>query len=356
MNRPTLQTYDAPNQRALDAELIAAIRRHNYEEVDGILKAGANPNAQDDTTTNFDSALHLTSRLYFPKASILLILAGAEVDARNQSNNTPLLQAANTGFGDAVHVLLMHGANPDAQNTIGCTPLHYATTSNSGNDGGVSSLLCAGANVKLCEKKKNQNVPEFAAAHGVHHAERLSREADRLGNILRPAYLPEGMLDKQDMLKTDGAGAEFTPKNIGFWRVFSTLLNRLEDQGTPFTHDDLQWNRKSLDGHLLGQAVGFYQLPKALKALAQHGIVLQPEDFVTPDGMAQDYVAQLADAGALGQLFVPKNWVGAPASHIRACYTALHNVLPEETERQVPHIHSLILQATRDTQVNFLQR
>lgn len=56
----------------------------------------------------------------------LFLKRGAEVDARAPNGSTPLMMAAMFGSIDAVKILLLAGANPDAMNAGGQSALDYA--------------------------------------------------------------------------------------------------------------------------------------------------------------------------------------------------------------------------------------
>lgn len=74
----------------------------------------------------------------------------AEVDARNERNETPLIIAARHGQGEVVKLLLSRGAEVDAMNLQGATALSRAAEA--GHDQVVKLLLAAGADVE----RKNQ--------------------------------------------------------------------------------------------------------------------------------------------------------------------------------------------------------
>lgn len=80
-----------------------------------------------------------------------LIAQIAEVDARNERNDTPLIIAARHGQGEVVKLLLSRGAEVDAMNLQGATGLSRAAEA--GHDQVVKLLLAAGADVE----RKNQD-------------------------------------------------------------------------------------------------------------------------------------------------------------------------------------------------------
>ena len=75
----------------------------------------------------------------------LLLNAGANVEARDMWNDTPLHYASFDGHNETVALLLDRGANIEAQRVYGETPLHVA--SSNGHSETVTLLLDAGANV-----------------------------------------------------------------------------------------------------------------------------------------------------------------------------------------------------------------
>jgi len=68
--------------------------------------------------------LHFAAQSYQPEIAILLIEAGATVDAVNGVGNTPLGLAVfnSEGRGNVIKVLLSAGANADRLNAAGVSP------------------------------------------------------------------------------------------------------------------------------------------------------------------------------------------------------------------------------------------
>jgi ankyrin repeat protein len=63
--------------------------------------------------------------------SFCLLEHGADVDLRDQYDNTPLTLAASCGHVDAVRMLLEHNADANSQDNRGRTPLHGVVRSES---------------------------------------------------------------------------------------------------------------------------------------------------------------------------------------------------------------------------------
>ena len=100
-------------------------------------------------TRSFDgwTPLHLAAFFGQPEAARLLITQGAEVDAlsTNSTANTPLCAAlAGTGNADIVVLLLDAGADVNARASHGVTPLHLAASR--GVDSLIRTLITRGAN------------------------------------------------------------------------------------------------------------------------------------------------------------------------------------------------------------------
>ncbi len=96
-------------------------------ELEPLLGAGADPNAQDD---NGWSALHFAAQARCVACVRALLAAGAEVDLRDSHGNTPLSTAVfnSRGDGSVIAVLREAGADPRRPNDHGVSPVTLART------------------------------------------------------------------------------------------------------------------------------------------------------------------------------------------------------------------------------------
>lgn len=95
------------------------------DEVSGLLREGADPNAQDDSGW---SPLHFAAQAGSPTITSLLLAAGARVDVADSFGNTPLFRAVFACKGDGAVIALLRGAgaSPTALNKSGVSPLSLA--------------------------------------------------------------------------------------------------------------------------------------------------------------------------------------------------------------------------------------
>jgi ankyrin repeat protein len=116
-----------------------AVKENSIMKLKALLMAGA----------TVDQALHEAAREWDRENFIpVLLAAGADIEARGRSGQTPLIAAAQSSFGQqAVDLLIRAGAVVDAQDNDGMTSLHYAA--NKGCGISVEALLKAGANSSI---------------------------------------------------------------------------------------------------------------------------------------------------------------------------------------------------------------
>ena len=124
--------------------------------------AGADVNAKN---SNEQTPLHVACYRDFSTSVVeALLIAGANVNAKYNNGQTPLHLASNISDDSTVQVLLDAGADVNARNNNGQTPLHLAANpdhsswppgidfSLSAREGPISALLAAGANVNAKDK------------------------------------------------------------------------------------------------------------------------------------------------------------------------------------------------------------
>jgi hypothetical protein len=107
----------------IDKELIKAVKSRDIKKVKELLEKGANPNAKD----NYESTpLHYAAQVGSSDIAMLLINKGANVNAKSCTGHTPLHVAAISGNVPVVELLLESGADPNAIDRRGKTPAELA--------------------------------------------------------------------------------------------------------------------------------------------------------------------------------------------------------------------------------------
>lgn len=112
------------------------------------LERGADPNAGDEEGKK---PLHHAVVDY--DTAVLLIGAGAGVDARDQLERTPLFEATGAADPRMIRLLLSKGADIEAKDQEGQTPLHRAVAW--GNTHAVEVLLVEGADINTRDGEGN---------------------------------------------------------------------------------------------------------------------------------------------------------------------------------------------------------
>ena len=115
------------------------------------VNAGANPNARDEHER---TPLHFATMRDDPEIVRILLNAGADPNARTKRGQTPLHHAAplyHATHPETVRALLNAGADPNACTDDGRTPLHCTVESNTRE--AVQALLEAGADPNVRGKR-----------------------------------------------------------------------------------------------------------------------------------------------------------------------------------------------------------
>ena len=134
---------DAQDHDGMTPLLFASRRDWTAADVQLLLEHGASVHMRNKKG---QTPLHLASLDQFPHPMTLLLKFGADVNAQDDDDMTPLLFASQSDrVGDAAQLLLERGASIHVRNKKGQTPLHLA--SQQSNSISVEALLKAGADV-----------------------------------------------------------------------------------------------------------------------------------------------------------------------------------------------------------------
>ena len=141
--------------------LIRAAKAHDPEQVEALVKAGANVNSDGPDGS---TALHWAVHWDDVAPAKRLIDAGAEADAANRFGVTPLMLAAKNGNSEMLELLLDSGANPNASQAEGETVL--MTAARTGRADALRTLLSRGAEVNAREAWRGQTALMWSAGEG----------------------------------------------------------------------------------------------------------------------------------------------------------------------------------------------
>jgi ankyrin repeat protein len=156
-----------------DAATVSRLLMASPDLASAVLTAGATRQGANDYwleeighyVYKDDTALHVAAAAYQHKIARKLIDAGANVRARNRRGAEPLHYAADGGPGSpswnpeaqaaTIAVLIAAGADPDATDNSGVAPLHRAVRTRC--TGAVLALLNGGADIR--RKNKSGSTP-----------------------------------------------------------------------------------------------------------------------------------------------------------------------------------------------------
>lgn len=149
----------AYRKSSLNNQLFKAVCRNSVEEVQQLIKKGADIHAQFAYNR---TALHEAARGGFVQVTAALLAAGADKEAHCRAG-TPLHFAVGAGHAQVIRCLLNAGADVHALNSFNETALHVAARK--GNAAVVACLLQAGAQVNA-QNYDNETPLYYAAKEG----------------------------------------------------------------------------------------------------------------------------------------------------------------------------------------------
>jgi len=107
--------------------LYVAVRNNDVEKVRYLIEQGASVNAVSmQSTTGFETALHMSVRRGNPEITTLLLEAGANPNNLNHLEQTPLFTSATNGEIAITKLLLKYGVNKDLTDWQGHTALEHS--------------------------------------------------------------------------------------------------------------------------------------------------------------------------------------------------------------------------------------
>lgn len=151
--RAKLMTKKAASQLSF----LEAIKRDEFLSVEALIGAGADVNARDRSG---ESPLHLAAVRGYPEITLLLIAEGANVNARDERELTPLHAAAWGGHKETVALLIDKGSHINAIGQNGLTPLHVSALT--GSNETIALLIDNGAEINA--RNKDGMTPLHVAA------------------------------------------------------------------------------------------------------------------------------------------------------------------------------------------------
>lgn len=158
----------AAERATLGKELLAVINRGNPDsaEVAALIDAGASLEETNGDIQNRTPLLVACSTSSCEDTARLLLKAGANIEARNQSGATPLMMAVLMKNEEMVDILIAHKPQFDDTSYKGMTPLMWAAHLNARSI--VQKLMDAGADGEMVSTK-GITAADFAEGNGKTH-------------------------------------------------------------------------------------------------------------------------------------------------------------------------------------------
>ena len=158
--------------------LMKTCDEENVHIINVLLNAGADPKMADD---NGDTWIHYAAYWNCCKEYLWSIDHGADVNAKNNANLTPLMIACEKGNIDTINVLLNAGADTNIADCEGATCIHYAVYADCSTDV-LQEIICHSACVNATNKY-NQTALILGYVNGNHDAINVLLKAGAYPNI-----------------------------------------------------------------------------------------------------------------------------------------------------------------------------
>jgi ankyrin repeat protein len=159
----------------LDRELIAAAARGDLTSVQKLIARGANVNAKDDKQ---DSAFLIASARGRTEVVKAILAAGADLKSTNRYGGTGLIPACHYGHLETVKLLLTTKIDVNHVNNLGWTALLEAVILGNGGPTHteiVRLLLAHGANPKIADREGVTALQHARARNQARIAELLAK-------------------------------------------------------------------------------------------------------------------------------------------------------------------------------------
>jgi len=163
---PTTPRPGPTGQARLDQDLREAAWDNDVRQARALIRRGAEVNAKDETEQS--AYLIATSEGYLDLLNLTL-QHGADVDSKDSFNGTGLIRAADRGHADIAGRLIQAGIEIDHVNNLGWTALHEAIILGGGSGRYVTTvqvLVAAGADVRLPSRRDQVAPLAHAQAKG----------------------------------------------------------------------------------------------------------------------------------------------------------------------------------------------
>lgn len=172
--------YAGLAQKELDAALIATAWENDVEIAALLIEAGADVNAKDETVQS--AYLIATSEGSLPLLDLTL-RNGADLTSLDSWNGTGLIRASERGHAGVVGRLLQAGIDPDHMNRIGWVALHEALVF--AKPDAVETyvdtarvLVAGGVDVSIPSERDDRSPAQLAEDHSLQPQAELLRAAD----------------------------------------------------------------------------------------------------------------------------------------------------------------------------------